>query len=519
MNSGSTPGQVESASNGGRAGKPMSEAGTVPSEAITSTTSAATPAENEDVDKAAESIVADVHVESVEAAEQGSLQSAEVDDGAADKLAEDSPSHAAGSEEESSVVDHIPAIAELQELSSEVAEEHMAAAGGEESVGSEEATVEESGVPVGDAQSVEGSDEVDRQIPQGDQISEVVPGGHVDANLGTPMPDNKVESSPEDSTVVSDTTEEVSKAAEVGTAEKSWQLEASAAELVGSATDEVQRKDPPPGPLEGTEGSMEDEGVNLRPLEHVESIASNSCRSETNVPPAVEESGSDVESSPLLSNTSGISSMEVSEAMHALENETNAAEPAIVGNPSSGQEGLKVGSKKKKEFLAQADAAGNTADLYNAYKVPEEKKSVEVKRSEVSGAGSSGSDVKDSAMAQDKSLPKAVNDFHVGSSMLTEEDLVDKGDGSGGLERSDELFYEPPRILDSPFMSYDLVSSLQAYSPVGVRHMIMPAGNCITPLLLTSSHRSKARVRSRSCGARRGASAGRLRYCGKGHGS
>jgi hypothetical protein len=76
---------------------------------------------------------------------------------------------------------------------------------------------------------------------------------------------------------------------------------------------------------------------------------------------------------------------------------------------------------------------------------------------------------------------EAVNDFHVGSPMLTEEDLVDKGDGNGGLERGDGLFYEPPRILDSPFMSYDLVSSLQAYSPLGVRHMIMPAGNCITP--------------------------------------
>jgi hypothetical protein len=80
--------------------------------------------------------VADVHEESVEAAEQGSLQSAEADDGSADKLAEDSPSHAAGSEEESSVVDDIPDVAESQELSSEVAEGHMAAAGGEESVGS-----------------------------------------------------------------------------------------------------------------------------------------------------------------------------------------------------------------------------------------------------------------------------------------------------------------------------------------------------------------------------------------------
>ena len=93
----------------------------------------------------------------------------------------------------------------------------------------------------------------------------------------------------------------------------------------------------------------------------------------------------------------------MSEAVHTLENETNVAEPAIVGNPSSGQEGLKMGSRKKqKEFLAQADAASNTTDLYNAYKAPKEKKSVKVKRSEVSDTGSLGSDVKDSAVAHDK---------------------------------------------------------------------------------------------------------------------
>jgi hypothetical protein len=72
-----------------------------------------------------------LHEESVEAAEQNSLQSVEADDGAANKLAEDSPSHAAGSEEESSVVDDIPAVGELQELSSEVAEGHIVAAPGE----------------------------------------------------------------------------------------------------------------------------------------------------------------------------------------------------------------------------------------------------------------------------------------------------------------------------------------------------------------------------------------------------
>nr|PNR46570.1 hypothetical protein PHYPA_013689 [Physcomitrium patens] len=77
-----------------------------------------------------------------------------------------------------------------------------------------------------------------------------------------------------------------------------------------------------------------------------------------------------------------------------------------------------------------------------------------------------------------RAASEAVDEFQLQSPMVTEEDLEDK---SKVLERSDGLFYEPPRIADSPFMSYDLVSSLQAYSPLGVRHMIMPAGNCITP--------------------------------------
>jgi hypothetical protein len=72
------------------------------------------------------------------------------------------------------------------------------------------------------------------------------------------------------------------------------------------------------------------------------------------------------------------------------------------------------------------------------------------------------------------------NEYQLGSPMLTEEDLVDREDRGGLMDGMDGLFYEGPRLLDSPFMSYDLVSSLQAYSPLGVRQ-IMPAGNCITP--------------------------------------
>ncbi|XP_024395733.1 transcription factor MYB3R-1 isoform X2 [Physcomitrium patens] len=75
---------------------------------------------------------------------------------------------------------------------------------------------------------------------------------------------------------------------------------------------------------------------------------------------------------------------------------------------------------------------------------------------------------------------EAVNEYQSQSPMLTEEDLEDKGDSSRVQDR-DGLFYEPPRIVDPPFMNYDLVSSLNAYSPLGVRQMIMPAGNCITP--------------------------------------
>ena len=408
------------------------EAGAVPSEAATSMSSAAAPVENEDVVKEAESVVADVHEENAEekgeVVEQGRLQLSEADDEAAGKVAEDSPFLAPGSEEEPSVVDDIPTVTESQESSTEVPEGNAAAAGGEEMEGdegivggeemerSEEAAVEEGSVPAADAQVVEGDDGADKQIAESDHISEVVPGSPSHADLSTPVSEDKVKSSQQDSTVASDTTEEVPKAAEVG-ATRSSQWDSSAVDLAGPTTDEVQSKDPS-GPLEGTEGPTEDEGVSLRPLEHAESTASNSCM---NVSSVVEESGSDVESAPLLSSTSGISTTEVSEAVHELENETDAAEPAIVGNPNSGQEGLKGGSrkKKKKEFLARADAAGNTADLYNAYKAPEEKKSVEVKRSEVSGAGPSGNDAKDSAVAQDKALPKEVDDWEDAAELPT----------------------------------------------------------------------------------------------------
>lgn len=393
------------------------EPSTVSSEATTPQTSAAAPTENEDVIEAAESIVSDVHEENAEVVEQGSVQLSEADDVAAGKLAEELAFHV----KELFVVDDIPTVTEAQkEMSTKLPEGHMAAVGGEETVGSEEAAVEESCVSAADGQSLEESGGAAQQILQSDHISVAVPGSPSHPDLDTSVSEDRVKSSQQDSDLVSDTTEEVPKAVEAGAVENSSQSDPSVVDVVGSTTDEVQSKDFS-GPLEGAEGSIEDEGVNSRPLEHAESTASNSCRSEINVTSVVEESGSDVESAPLLSSTSGISTTEVSEAVHTLENESDAAELATVGNSNSGQEGLKGGSrkKKKKEFLARADAAGNTADLYNAYKAPEEKKSVEVKRSEVSGTGSSGNDVKDSAVAQDKSLPKEVDDWEDAAELPT----------------------------------------------------------------------------------------------------
>ncbi|CAM6010858.1 unnamed protein product [Sphagnum balticum] len=85
---------------------------------------------------------------------------------------------------------------------------------------------------------------------------------------------------------------------------------------------------------------------------------------------------------------------------------------------------------------------------------------------------------------------QAVINYHLQTPFLAELGLEEDGemeDGSTGTTM-DGLFYEPPRMpscsTDSPFPSYDLIQggqSLQAYSPLGVRQMIMPAGNCITP--------------------------------------
>lgn len=156
------------------------------------------------------------------------------------------------------------------------------------------------------------------------------------------------------------------------------------------------------------------ESESLTPLEHAESTASSLSRSEDLSVPVHEEAGSDSEVIPLMSSLSGILTTDVSETVHATESETESREHTLsAGGANPVHEGLRGGSKKKwkKELLARADAAGNTADLYNAYKAPEEKKLEDVKRTEVSGAGPSGSDTKDSVATLEKTDPKELDDW------------------------------------------------------------------------------------------------------------
>jgi myb proto-oncogene protein len=70
---------------------------------------------------------------------------------------------------------------------------------------------------------------------------------------------------------------------------------------------------------------------------------------------------------------------------------------------------------------------------------------------------------------------------------LTELDLETDRDVDASMESEmGGLFYEPPQFpcsSESPFLSYDLIQncqSLQAYSPLGIRQMIVSMGNCIT---------------------------------------
>ncbi|CAM6045658.1 unnamed protein product [Sphagnum compactum] len=83
---------------------------------------------------------------------------------------------------------------------------------------------------------------------------------------------------------------------------------------------------------------------------------------------------------------------------------------------------------------------------------------------------------------------KAVSQYNnFGTCALTELDLETDRDVDASMESEmGGLFYEPPQFpcsSESPFLSYDLIQncqSLQAYSPLGIRQMIVSMGNCIT---------------------------------------
>jgi hypothetical protein len=83
---------------------------------------------------------------------------------------------------------------------------------------------------------------------------------------------------------------------------------------------------------------------------------------------------------------------------------------------------------------------------------------------------------------------KAVSQYNnFGTCALTELDLETDRDVDASMESEiGGLFYEPPQFpcsSESPFLSYDLIQncqSLQAYSPLGIRRMIVSMGNCIT---------------------------------------
>ncbi|CAM6021361.1 unnamed protein product [Sphagnum balticum] len=104
--------------------------------------------------------------------------------------------------------------------------------------------------------------------------------------------------------------------------------------------------------------------------------------------------------------------------VHSNSNQQEAENPGDIDNPeeemSKVPEGFKAASRKKKmkELLARADAAGTTADLYNAYKAPEEKKLEEAESIGVSGSGPSGSEeIGDTFLPAEKPFSKEVDDW------------------------------------------------------------------------------------------------------------
>lgn len=120
-----------------------------------------------------------------------------------------------------------------------------------------------------------------------------------------------------------------------------------------------------------------------------------------------------------LSSDLCMSTADGSEAAIISEVGIESPEPSFWGTTNLGNDGFKGGSKKKKkkELLARADAAGNTADLYNAYKVPEEKKLE--KQSDVFEGGPLVSAVNDCAAVLENSIPKEVDDWEDAAEIST----------------------------------------------------------------------------------------------------
>lgn len=118
---------------------------------------------------------------------------------------------------------------------------------------------------------------------------------------------------------------------------------------------------------------------------------------------------------------------------------------------------LKQGSKKKKkkELLAKADAAGTTADLYNAYKAPDEKKTEEVKRTELNGvSGPISEQTIDCAPSSKKPVVKDLDDWEDAAELPTPKATSAPVTSStlaaatqGGFSTSDERKYTRDFIL------------------------------------------------------------------------
>lgn len=376
-------------------------------EQLPSTASAAMLIEHEGVSKISELTMTDMHEENTGVIEQVSLSASEADDELSSKYAEQGAPHVSDVEIEEFSLEDTPTASHSE-----------TAAGSEGIEGSEVVSLEESGVSGIDEESVDENDVADVQDTNDERVLEIP----LHSGLDTCVTGDIVIPSQQDSATALNTTEDIPQTVEVASEEDASQLDSLPAETVVFPVEEVQSRDTL-GTLERTSDSIANVSENLRPVEHVELAESDSSKVEDVLPSVAEELGSDVQVTSLLTSTSGASTTAVVEATNAIESEADAVEPAVVGNPTSGLgEGPKVGSRKKKsrkEFLARADAAGNTADLYNAYKAPEEKKSVEVKRAEVSGVDSSGDDPKDPAVTPDKSIPNEVDDWEDAAELPT----------------------------------------------------------------------------------------------------